>query len=106
MDGGRKTRISAFHPWMKSEKREKERFRPGGKPKTAKNCISATAENQKQIKMASPLRRKSQKWGKMQSLHGRSSQADGSPAMLVIGQTRRGSKQILQVRNWTPKMFL
>ena len=102
----RKTANSASHPRMKSEKREKERFRRGGKSESPNFRASAQAENQKQIKMASPPRRKSQKWGKMQSLHGRSSQAEGSPAMLVIGQTRGASKQILQVRNWTPKMFL
>ena len=58
MDDGRKTRISAFHPWMKSEKREKERFRRGGKLESPNFRVSAQAENQKQIKTALPPRRK------------------------------------------------
>ena len=43
---------------MKSEKREKERFRPGGKSKTPKNCISAWAENQNHSISTLPPRRK------------------------------------------------
>ena len=43
---------------MTGEKREKERFRRGGKSKSLKNCISARAESQNYSKTAFPPGRK------------------------------------------------
>ena len=54
----RKTGKTAFHPRMTSGKREKERFRHGGKSKSLENCASATAESQKLLKTTFPPRRK------------------------------------------------
>ena len=45
-DDGRKTRISASHPRMTNEKREKQRFRRGGKSESPNFCISNPLESQ------------------------------------------------------------
>ena len=50
---------------MTSEKREKERFRPGGKLEISKKNASAAAENQNHSKTALPPRRKDRKQQKL-----------------------------------------
>ena len=54
MDESEKTLKIGFRPWPKSRKQQKERFGRGRKTKNGENCISATAEIEKTLKITFP----------------------------------------------------
>ena len=54
MDESEKTLKIGFRPWPKSRKQQKERFGHSRKTKNGENCISATAEIEKTLKITFP----------------------------------------------------
>ena len=54
MDESEKTLKIGFRPWPKSRKQQKERFGHSRKTKNGENCVSATAEIEKTLKITFP----------------------------------------------------
>ena len=102
-DDERKTVKTAFHPRMKSEKREKERFRRGGKSESPNFHVSAQAENQKQIKTAFPPRRKIKNCQKLRFRPGGKPKTDKNGFSATaekpeMGKNTKSSRTILSSR--------